>query len=72
MGQQQRKLNVLECGQDGDEVIGLENESDVVSTPPSDFRLAELAQILIVDTYRATRRAIEPGDQVEEGRLAGT
>ncbi len=72
MRQQQRQLDVLERRQDRDEVVELEDESDVVGPPAGDLAFGHPADFLVVDDHRAGRRPIEAGDQVEERRLAGT
>ncbi len=70
MRQQQRQFDVLEGGQDRDQVIGLEDEADVVGPPAGDLRLAQVAEILAVDDDLAPGGPVEPGDQVQERRLA--
>ena len=70
MGQQERQLDVFQSGQHRDQVVSLEDETDIVGPPTSDLRLAQVAEVLSVHKYLAARGAIEPGDQVQEGRLA--
>ncbi len=68
--QQQRQLDVLERGQHRDQVVGLEDEPDVVGAPAGDLGLGEVAQILAVDDDLALGRPVQPRDQVQERGLA--
>ena len=68
--EQERQLDVLERRQDRDQVIGLEDEADVVGPPAGDLRLGEVAQVLAVHDHLAAGGPVEPGDQVQERGLA--
>src|SRR5919205_408567 len=56
VGQQERQLDVLEGGQDGDQVVELEDEADVVGPPSGRLGVGHPADILAVDLDLAAGR----------------
>ena len=71
VGQQQRQLDVLEGGQHRDQVIQLEDEADVPRPPGGQRPLGQTADLGVADPDRAARRPVDPGEQVQQRRLAG-
>jgi hypothetical protein len=69
-GQQQRKLDVLEGAQNGDQIVQLKDESDVTGPPFGQLLLVELGYVFAVDHHAAGVGLVDAGDQVEQGRLA--
>ena len=62
--------HVLAGGQAGNQVVELENESDVMAPVFRERRLVGGRQIAIAIGHRAARRHIEAADDVEERRFA--
>ena len=68
---QERQLDVLECGQHRDQVVGLEDEADIVGPPAGDLAPRQSSPRSWPWTITLPlRRAVEPGNQVQERRLA--
>jgi hypothetical protein len=67
--EQERKLDVLVGGEDRNQVVELEDESDVAGPPPGQLTVGELGDVLAVDDDRSRRRPVDPCDQVEERAL---
>src|SRR5215470_11369343 len=69
-GQRERQLDVLERGQHRHQVVELENEADRARPPVGELRLAEPRDVDAVDQDLARIGLVDPGDQVEQRRLA--
>jgi hypothetical protein len=70
VGQQERQLDVLEGRQDGDEVVELEDEPDVVGAPAGRLGVGHPADVLAADLDVARGGRIQAGDEVQQRRLA--
>src|SRR5438477_4978845 len=70
--EQQRQFDVLERGQDGNQVVQLKDESDVPCAPCGERALRETADLGLADANGATSGPIDSGKQVEQRRLART
>src|SRR5262249_46712542 len=66
-----RQLDVLECGGVGDGPRLLADVGDLLATDLSSRGAVEPGQLCAVDLDRPAGREIEPGEDVEECRLAG-
>src|SRR4051794_24646977 len=66
----QRQLDVLDRGQERDEVVALEDVADRVVAQGGELALGERRGVLAVDGDRALGRPVEPADHVEQRRLA--
>src|ERR1043165_1174312 len=67
--QEEGKLNVLEGRQHRNQIESLENEPHRLVAPIGQLRLAEPADLDIIDPAFATGRAIDPGNDVEQSRF---
>src|SRR5882672_4323577 len=67
--EQEGELDVLEAGEDRDQVVELEDEPDRVGPPPRQVGLAHRRDVAAVDAETPLRRHVDSGDQVEQGRL---
>src|SRR5262245_27096609 len=70
--QQQWKLHIALGRQDGQQVVELKNEADVLRSPPGQLPAAQLVDPDAPYVDRASGRRIETADQIEQGGLAGT
>ena len=70
-GERQRQRDVLVRGQDRDQVVGLEDEAELVAPQRGQPLVVEVRELLAVDDDRAGRRAVQPREQMHERRLAG-
>src|SRR5436190_10456653 len=68
--QEQRQLDILECGEHRNQVVELENESDIPRAPGGERPLGQTADVGAADADAAARRAIDAGEQIEQRRLA--
>src|SRR5262249_17579970 len=68
--EEERQLDVLERREDRDQVVELEDVADGARAPPRERRLGELRHVLALDEDGASRRTVDPGEDVEERRLA--
>jgi hypothetical protein len=66
------EFDVLRRGQHGNQVVGLEDESDVVGAPVREVGVVEIADVRSLHEDFTLRRPIEAADEVEQRRLAGT
>src|SRR4051812_9421834 len=69
--EQQRQFNVLECGEDGNEIEGLKNEPDVLISPISELGFVEARDVDALDEAFAFGWAINARDDMEQGAFAG-
>jgi hypothetical protein len=69
--EEKRELDVLVGRQDRNEVVELEDEADVRAPPLCERRLAHSRDLGFTDEDAPRRRAVDPGDEVQERRLAG-
>src|SRR5918993_4346816 len=70
--QQQRQLDVLECREHGNEVVELEDEPDAAAAPLRELPFRERPEVGARHDHLAARRPVDPRNQIEERRLAGT
>src|SRR5262249_54386103 len=68
--QREGPRHVLEGGERGDEMEGLEDVADGVAPESREVVLVEAGEIHIVDDDAARRRPVEARDETEQGRLA--
>jgi hypothetical protein len=66
------QLDVLGCGQLGQQVEGLEHEPDPVATQRGQLGVAARAQFGVAEEDLAGRGVVQPGEQVQQRGLAGT
>ncbi len=64
--------DVLERGERGDEVVGLEDETDVRATNAGELLVAEGREVGVADGDGARGQGIEAGQAVHQGALART
>src|SRR5512144_649449 len=64
------ELGVLERGQRGEEVEGLEDEADRLAPEPEELRPRRPGDVLSGDRHPSRGGGIEGSDHVQEGRLA--
>jgi hypothetical protein len=69
--QQQRKLDVLDCGEDGDEVERLKDEPHRPGPVLRAFCIIHRKQVASADEDPPGVDVVEPGQAVEQGGLAG-
>jgi hypothetical protein len=72
---QQRQLDVLKRGQNGDEVIHLKNEADVARSPCRQFTRRHVRDFIAGHRDRSGRWNVQPSEQIEQrcfSRSAGT
>ena len=69
-GQEQGQLDVLQRGQHGDQVVELEDETDVARSPGRELGLGQSRDDLVVYGDGSGRGSVETGDQVQERRLS--
>ena len=67
-----RELDVLERGEGGDEVEGLEHEADAVTTQDRQLLLRHAGEPLAGDLDLAGGEGVETSEAVHEGRLAAS
>ena len=67
---EQGELDVLLRGQVGDEPRLLGDEGDVLAAHPGDRRAAHASELVSLDDHRALGGPVEPGEEMQEGRLA--
>src|SRR2546423_10085193 len=70
-GDRQREHDVLLRRQHREQVEELEDEADVLTPELRQLRVVQLRDVRAVDVDVARGRAVEPGEQVHQGRLAG-
>ncbi len=70
-GEQQRQLDVLVGGQDRNEVVRLEDESDVARAERGQLRARESRQVDAGHDDPPVGRRVDAADQVQDRRLAG-
>ena len=66
----QRQLDILVGRQHGQQVVELEDEADVPRPPAGELAFGHRRDFGVADADFAGRRLVEPGDQVEQRRLA--
>jgi len=67
--QEERELGVLERREDGEEVVGLEDEADVLQAESGELGAAQLGEVPARDPDPAARGRGEATDEVEERGL---
>ena len=70
-GDRQREQDVLLGGERRDQVVGLEDEADLVAAQPGQRLVLELGEVLVADEHRALVGGVERGAAVHQRRLAG-
>src|SRR6185437_2112333 len=70
-GDLERERDVLLGRQDREQVEELEDEAELVATKLGELLVVERAELHVIDDDRARRGAIEAGEDVHEGGLAG-
>src|SRR5437016_10584923 len=70
--QLERQHHVLECGQGGDEVEGLEDEPDALRPETRASVLVEPREIRALQQHAPGRWQVEPREQGQQSGLAGT
>ena len=70
-GEQQGQLDVLGSRKDRDQVEGLEDEAHALGTMPGAFGVGEAVDVEALDDHPSGVDAVEAGQTVEQGRLAG-
>ncbi len=70
-GEHERQRRVLDGGQLGQELSGLEDEAEVLAPQDRAPRLRERRDVLAAPRHRAGRRRDDTREAVQEGRLAG-
>src|ERR1700674_5900141 len=68
----QLERDVLRRGEEGKQVVGLEDEADLVTTVACPLRFAQGAQVAAMDEHPSASWRLESTDQREQGRLAAT
>ena len=71
-GDRKRQQDVLLRGQDRQEVEELEDETELVPPQIGQGTVVQTSDLLAVDLDRTGGRDIEAGEDVHQGRLAGT
>ena len=66
----QRQGDVLLGGQDGEQVVGLEDEADRAAPQQREVAVVEAVEARAVDLDPALGRPVEPGEDVQQRRLA--
>src|SRR5690348_17276426 len=66
------QLDVLQHGQARDEVVELEDETDVFAAIAGQRSLTGANQVVVAEPRLTARRRIETTQDVEQGRLAAT
>jgi hypothetical protein len=69
---QQRKFDIFRGAEDGDEIKGLEDESDVLISPIGKSRLVEFCNIDSLHMALAASRSINAGNDMKQSGLAGS
>src|SRR5262249_52049109 len=69
-GEEERQLHVPLRREDGQQVVGLEDEADVGGPPARQLAAGELVEALAVHRDAPGRRRVEPADQGQQGGLA--
>ena len=72
VGQQQRQLDVLACGQYRQQVVELEDKADVRRAPVRQLPVRHAGEFDTADFDAAGRRFVETAQQVQQRGLAGT
>ena len=70
-GDRQRQQDVLLRGEDRQQVERLEDEADLVAAQLGQRLVVERRELVAVDLDGPRRRAVEPGEDVHQRRLAG-
>ncbi len=63
--QREHGLRILVCGEHGNQVVGLEDESDPISTQMPPLPTPKTTQIAPVNADRPARGAVQRADQIE-------
>ena len=69
-GEAQREQNVLARAQQGPEVPGLEDESELLGPVVGELGVVQARERATGHAHLAGRRLVQPGGQVEQGRLS--
>ena len=70
-GEREREHDVLCRREHREQVEELEDEADVLAPQQRQVVVAELGDVLAADRHAARGRAVEPGEDVHQRRLAG-
>ena len=65
-GERERKRDVLHRGERGDEVVGLEHETDAIAPDLRELLVGERAELDVAEEHLAARERVEPGDAVQQ------
>jgi hypothetical protein len=68
--EEEDELGILPGGQDGYQVVGLEDKADPAQTDPGQGLRVETGQAFPLDDDLARVGDVEPADEVQESRLA--
>ena len=71
-GQVEGQLDVLDRLQHRDEVVELEDEADIIGAPMGELGLRKGGDVHIAHPDRPAVRLVDPGQEIQEGRLPGT
>jgi hypothetical protein len=71
-GQFQGDLDILECGERGEQVEGLEDEADIPGSKPCAVFLGKTGELRLSDLDRPAGGLVESGHDPEQGGLAGS
>jgi hypothetical protein len=65
------EFDIFAGGEHGNEVIHLEDEADMAGSPFGEFAFGGASEVLSADDDGPGGRAVESGDEIEEGGFAG-
>src|SRR5258706_73795 len=71
LGEQQRQLDVLECGEHGNEVVHLEDETDVARAPLRELIGGHVRDFVARHGDASVRGDVEAAEQIQQRRLTG-
>ena len=70
--QRELQCDVLGCREERQQVVGLEDQADLVPADPCALALGKARDHAPADRHAAGRRRLEPSDQAEQRRLAAS
>ena len=70
--QEEGKFDILVSGEDGDEVIELEDVAHLEGSPPCELGAGKVPEVLPVNEEFPTAGSVNAGDEIEQGGLSGT
>ena len=71
LGQQQRQLDVLKRSEHGNQVVHLENESDMARAPLGELAAGHVRDLVAGDGNAAFRGHVQAAEEIEQRSLAG-